>query len=149
MEPVIVQGPLDDAVMTHPPVPFSTARRHPDLVFGDPQGEEVAATRTGTFQLFPMAVPSCFHDLSSYRGLSPDLERVSRYKADGIFDMLGAHKPFAADAKSRAAEKQPSDMADEVHRREASRFGFIAYTAGKERNHERQKSGRGDGCTYP
>jgi hypothetical protein len=28
--------------MAHPSVPFSTARRHRDLVFGDPQGEEVA-----------------------------------------------------------------------------------------------------------
>jgi hypothetical protein len=43
--------------MAHPSVPFSTARRHPDLVFGNPQGEEVAATRAGTFPLFPVVQP--------------------------------------------------------------------------------------------
>ena len=55
MEPVIGQGPLDDAVAAHPPVPFSTARRHFDLVPGDPQGEQMTATRAGTFPLLPVA----------------------------------------------------------------------------------------------
>jgi hypothetical protein len=32
-------------------------------------------------------VTSCFHDRSSYRGLSPHLQRAPRYRADGIFDM--------------------------------------------------------------
>jgi len=57
MEPFIFQGPLHDAVMTHPPVPFSTARCHPDLVLGDPQGEDVAATRAGAFPLLSVVKP--------------------------------------------------------------------------------------------
>jgi len=34
-------------VVAHPPVPFSTARRHPDVVFAAPHGEKAAATREG------------------------------------------------------------------------------------------------------
>jgi len=61
-----------------------TPRRHPDLVFGDPQGEEVAAVG------YPFGIGfrwySCFHDRSSYRELSPHLQRAPHYKG-AIFDM--------------------------------------------------------------
>ena len=43
MEPAVGQGPLDDAVTAHPPVPFPAARGHANLLARDAQRQEMAA----------------------------------------------------------------------------------------------------------
>jgi len=147
--------------MAHPPVPFSTVRRHPDLVPGDPQGEEEAAL-AGAFPLFSVVQPlstanslgqchhlvtgvadanvvepsgdvaaylppqlertgwlcgasspyrvgpnvrslSIFHDRSSYRGLSPHLQRVPPLQGRRDLQHAGrTTKLFQRTANSRA-----------------------------------------------
>jgi len=102
MEPVIGQGTLDDAVVAHPPVPFSTARRHPDLVLGDPQGGKVAATRARPFPLLPVIQPhSTAHPLGQCHHLvvgaadAEVVEPAGDIAAQFVNDVLHAVPPVS------------------------------------------------------
>ena len=77
-------------VMAHPPVPFSTVRRHPDLVLGDPQGEEEAAL-AGAFPLFSVVQPlSTANSLGQCRHLVIDVADANVIEPSGD---VAAHLP--------------------------------------------------------
>ncbi len=57
LKPIVVHGPTDQAHLTHPPVAFSRATRFVNLVFRDPEFQELAPSRARSSPLLPVVKP--------------------------------------------------------------------------------------------